>query len=74
MAVALYNRSDVPADVSVAASELPGYGPAGAFVRDLWREKDLGVIGEKLTIRVAPHGAELFRISPVKLSGAGDFP
>ena len=74
MAVALYNRSDVPADVSVAASELPGYGPAGAFVRDLWREKDLGAIGEKLTVRVAPHGAELFRISPVKLSGAGDFP
>jgi alpha-galactosidase len=66
IAVALYNRSDAPADVSVAAAELPLYGPASAFVRDLWRQKDLGVIGARLTAHVAPHGAELYRIEPVK--------
>jgi len=71
MALALYNRGDAPADVSVAASELPIYGPTGAFVRDLWRQKDLGVIGDKLTAHIGPHGAELYRIGPVKTpSGA----
>ena len=42
-----------------------------AFVRDLWRQKDLGVIGDKLTAHIGPHGAELYRIGPVKTpSGA----
>jgi alpha-galactosidase len=66
IAVALYNRSDAPADVSVAAAELPIYGPSSAFVRDLWRQKDIGVIGARLTAHVAAHGAELYRIEPVK--------
>jgi alpha-galactosidase len=74
IAVALYNRSDAPVDVSVAAAELPLYGPSSAFVRDLWRQKDLGVIGTRLTLHIAPHGAELVKVSPVRLTGAGDLP
>jgi alpha-galactosidase len=69
MAVALYNRGDKPADVSVAASELPVFGPNSAFVRDLWRQRDLGRMGPTLTVLVAPHGAELYRIGPTNSPG-----
>jgi alpha-galactosidase len=33
-------------------------------VRDLWRQKDLGKQDKQFSIQVAPHCAELVKISP----------
>jgi hypothetical protein len=35
-------------------------------VRDLWRQKDMGVQATGYTVQVAKHGAELFKVSPAK--------
>jgi alpha-galactosidase len=35
-------------------------------VRDLWRQKDLGLFTDKFEATVGPHGVVLLRISPVK--------
>ena len=33
-------------------------------VRDLWRQKDLGVHSEEFTAEVRPHGVVLVRLTP----------
>ena len=33
-------------------------------VRDLWRQKDLGKFKDEFSLPVAPHSAELVKISP----------
>ena len=64
VAVALYNRGETPAEVAVSTSEL---GLAGAQpMRDLWRQKDQDKPAEKLSVKVAPHGAELFKVGTPK--------
>ena len=62
LAVAFFNRADSPADVSVQWSDLKLTGPQ--LLRDLWRQKDAGIQETGYTINVAPHGAELFKVSP----------
>ncbi len=62
VAVAFFNRGLEPADVSVQWSELKLRGPQA--VRDLWRQKEIGVEKSGYTVQVAPHGAELFRLHP----------
>jgi len=62
MAVAFFNRGDTAADVSVNWSDLKLTGPQ--TLRDLWRQKDIGVQPTGYTINIAPHGAELFRVQP----------
>ena len=64
VAVAFFNRGDAPADVSVQWSDLKVTGPQS--VRDLWRQKDVGVQQMGYTVNVARHGAELFKVTPVK--------
>jgi alpha-galactosidase len=59
-AVALFNRGETPADVSVAWADLKLTGKQ--TVRDLWRQKDLGAFDTGYKINVAPHGAELVRV------------
>jgi alpha-galactosidase len=63
-AVAFYNRSDSPADVTVEFSELSLFGSNPNSVWDLWRQRDLGSMTPALSVKVAPHGAELYRIGP----------
>jgi alpha-galactosidase len=60
VAVAFFNRADVPADVSVEWADLKLTGPR--TVRDLWRQKDLGVQETGYSVKVAAHGAELFKV------------
>jgi alpha-galactosidase len=62
LAVAFFNRGDSPADVSVQWSDLKLTGPQ--TLRDLWRQKDIGVQPAGYTVNVAPHGAELFKVQP----------
>lgn len=38
--------------------------PAGSRIRDLWARRDLGRVGETLTVEIAPHGAGLYRVTP----------
>ena len=62
MAVAFFNRGEAPADVSVQWSDLKLSGPQ--TLRDLWRQKDAGGQDAGYTVNVAPHSAELFKVSP----------
>ena len=38
--------------------------PAKCRVRDLWAKKDLGIVLEGQTVRLAPHAAAFFRVAP----------
>lgn len=62
LAVAFFNRGDAPAEVSTQWSDLKLSGPQ--LLRDLWRQKDIGVQKTGYTVNVARHGAELFKVSP----------
>ncbi len=59
-AVGLFNPGDEPAMVTATWPEL---GLSGTLtVRDLWRQKDLGVHREKLTAMLPRHGVLLVRL------------
>jgi alpha-galactosidase len=60
-AVGLFNLGDAAATVSVKWSDLKLSG--NRYVRDLWRQKDLGRCGDEFHQSVAPHGAELVKLS-----------
>jgi alpha-galactosidase len=62
LAVGLFNRGDAEAVVSARWADL---GVSGRRrVRDLWRQKDLGVFGDRFPATVAPHGVVLTRLWP----------
>lgn len=60
-AVGLFNRADKPARVRVNWSALGVTGKQR--VRDLWRQKDLGVFDRGMEADVAAHGVLLVRVS-----------
>jgi alpha-galactosidase len=62
VAVGLFNLSEAPRELTVAATDLGVSGPQR--VRDLWRWKDIGVAGGQFTARVARHGVMLVRMWP----------
>ena len=63
MAVGLFNLDDrQPRTVTVRWSDLGVKGPRK--VRDLWRQKDLGVFDGKFSCSVLVHGVVLVRIAP----------
>jgi DUF971 family protein len=53
-----------PAKITVSLAELSLLG--NYAVRDLWAQKDLGIVTEKISSTVNSHGAVLYRIKPVK--------
>lgn len=59
-AVALFNKTDVPATVGVTWKQLGISGPQP--VRDLWRGKDRGEFNGSYSVAVPPHGAVLVKI------------
>ena len=59
-AVGFFNLGAEEASVVADWPDLKLNGPQR--VRDLWRQKDLGVFAEKFTARAAPHGVVLVRI------------
>jgi alpha-galactosidase len=66
-AVGLFNRGELPADVTVRWSDL---GVAGAWqVRDLWRQRDLGAHRDRFSAKVPRHGVVLVRLSAKDASG-----
>jgi alpha-galactosidase len=64
-AVALLNRSDQTADISVRWADL-GLPDGPATVRDLWLRSDMGVFPSGYTASVPSHGVVLIRVAPVK--------
>ncbi|HSB15917.1 MAG TPA: putative Ig domain-containing protein [Bryobacteraceae bacterium] len=60
-AVGLFNRSDQEATVTARWSDLGVRGKQE--VRDLWRQKDLGVFEGQFQTKVAGHGVVLVRVS-----------
>jgi alpha-galactosidase len=40
-------------------------------VRDLWRQKDLGIYSEEFTAEVRPHGVVLARLTPATVPQNG---
>ena len=61
-AVGLFNRTYWPAKVSAKWSDLGMTGPQK--VRDLWRQKDLGISKDKFEAVIPRHGCMLIRIRP----------
>jgi len=64
LAVGLFDRGQTEATISVSWNELGLEGPQR--VRDLWRQKDLGVLDASFSTQVARHGAVLVRLFPAK--------
>jgi len=63
-AVGLFNRGELAAEVRAKCSALGLAGPQRA--RDLWRQKDLGVIASELSAKLPRRGVALFRLWPVQ--------
>ena len=63
IAVGLFNRSMNKATVTANWKDLNISGKR--MVRDLWRQKDLGVKSEKFISEVASHGVVLVKITPL---------
>lgn len=60
-ALGMCNEGDAPADLTATWSALGV--PDNQRVRDLWREKDLGVYSDSFSARVPAHGVVLVRLS-----------
>ncbi len=60
-AVGLFNRAQAPDNVTVAWEDLGLTGPQQ--IRDLWRQKDLGLFVGEFTARVPRHGVVLVGIT-----------
>lgn len=63
-AVAFFNRGETTLEITLDPAELEL--SAIENVRDLWRQRDLPA-SPTITFTVAPHGAELVALTPVKL-------
>ena len=69
VAVGLFNLSEAPREVAVAAADL-GLSASGRLrVRDLWRWKELGTVTGRYAATVARHGVMLVRIWPAGPGG-----
>jgi len=63
-AVGLFNRDETPKTVVAKWSDLKLSGPMR--VRDLWRQKDIGVFSDQFGAEVPRHGVMLLRLSPAQ--------
>jgi alpha-galactosidase len=63
-AVGLFNRGEVDATVVAKWSDLGVSGKQ--YVRDLWRQKEVGTFDGQFESSVPRHGAMLIRLSPAK--------
>lgn len=70
-AIAVFNTSLTyrPVNVSWASLGLKG----AQAVRDVWRERDLGIMADGYKTLVAPHGVALIRLSGIQRIHTADF-
>jgi alpha-galactosidase len=69
VAVGLFNLSEAPREVAVAAADLGLDAGASLRVRDLWRWQELGTVTGRYAATVARHGVMLVRIRPAGSGG-----
>jgi alpha-galactosidase len=62
IAVGLFNRGEKAADITAEWETLGITGKQK--VRDLWRQKDLGIFDSKYSSEVSSHGAVMLRMWP----------
>ena len=62
LAVGLFNLAELPREIAIDRSQLDLQGPQR--IRDLWRQKDLGLLENRFTARVPRHGVILIRLHP----------
>jgi alpha-galactosidase len=67
VAVGLFNPGETLSTVAVTWTQAGVTGPQR--VRDLWRQKDLGVFGEGFSAEVPRHGVTLVRLFPEERQG-----
>lgn len=68
-AVGLFNRGDTATNVNVSWGpwgSLPTVDAGKCVVRDVWRQKDLGIFTGKFETQVPPHGVVLVRLIQTK--------
>ncbi|EFJ33749.1 hypothetical protein SELMODRAFT_83268 [Selaginella moellendorffii] len=64
-AVVIWNRCEGDADIEVSWQEISLHPSTRVTIRDLWKhEYWSGVYNESIVVSVAPHGAEMFILSP----------
>ena len=63
LAVGLFNRGGTLSKITVLWSDLHISGKQS--VRDLWRQKDIGIFNYKYSTKVQRHGVVMIRIRPV---------
>jgi alpha-galactosidase len=63
LVVGLFNRGELPVEIKVSWQQLGLQGPQR--VRDLWRQKDVGVFADAFASSVGRHGVTLVRISSI---------
>jgi alpha-galactosidase len=61
VAVGLFNLSETPRNIAASWSDLGISGPR--TVRDVWRQRDLGTMGDAYSATIAPHDVMLVRLS-----------
>jgi len=64
LAVGLFNLAEMPREIAVNWSQLGIQGKHR--VRDLWRQKDLGVFEDSYVAKTPRHGVALVRLSPAR--------
>jgi len=65
IAVALLNRGEKPAEITVQWNDLKAEPSAVLAARDLWAHKDLGKFTDHLTLTVEPHATVLIKLQPL---------
>ncbi len=61
--VAVFNRNEASADVTINFSDL-GITAPDDTLRDLWEKKDVGVFSGSYKVTLAPHQSKLYRLTP----------
>jgi alpha-galactosidase len=64
-AVALYNETDVPAELSTTAADVGLPRARGYALRDVWQHTNTESTG-RIRAFVAPHGVAIYRVTPVR--------
>ena len=62
VAVGLFNRGEMKQTIILDFSDIEMKGRCK--IRDLWRQKDLGVFAEKFETQVPRHGVMMLRLYP----------
>ena len=66
-ALALFNRGDTAADISVKWSDI-GLAPGAALVRDVWAHSDSPMATDSYSSHVAPHSVTLLKVTGGELT------